>query len=194
MANVMQLLCYRRAFEIMKRFKNYLLVYVMFVLALYLFCFDRRLVYSIVEPWSKNHKSSATSLVDNNNNNNNLQHQPDSNSSNRNTNSNNNINDNKKNALNDHQKQANDVLKAPKKSSPTVQVKEQTAANLKPNCSWWKITSHLEIPEDPLIKLHPNLYLYPGLDGGPNNQIKGFYQAMYLAIRLNRFVAFVKSI
>ena len=188
-----------------------LFVFGLLFLALCIFYFEGRLVYSIDESLPTSNKLNATSInrlfssknyIANNTNNssnnfNSLQHHFNSSSSNSATNNkNSHDNDNNKNVLiaTIHQEPANNVLKTPKKSSPTVQVKEQTAANLKPNCSLWKIPSRLEIPEDPLIKLDPNVYLYPGLDGGPNNQIKGFYQAIYLAIRLNRFVTIVKSL
>jgi len=59
-------------------------------------------------------------------------------------------------------------------------------AHLRQNCTLWKIPSNLAISRDPQIKLNPNLFLYPGMTGGPNNQIKGFYQSIYLAIQLNR--------
>ena len=194
----------------MIKFKNSLLVCGMLVLALYLFYFNGRLVYSIVEIFPTSINLNATSInrlfgsknysnANNTNNNsdnfNNLQRHFNSNCGNSATNNNNSYNnDHNKTVLNKtvHQKQANDVLKKPKKSNPRVQVKEQADASFKQNCSLWKIPSRLEITEDPLIKLNPRSYLYPGLDGGPNNQIKGFYQAMYLAVRLNRFVVYLK--
>ena len=54
------------------------------------------------------------------------------------------------------------------------------------NCSLWKLPERFQATYDPLIKLDGGLYLYPGLASGPNNQIKGFYHSIYLAIRLNR--------
>ena len=70
------------------------------------------------------------------------------------------------------------------KSTATT-TKEVTTAK-EQDCSMWKFPERFEATFDPLIKLDRDLYLYPGLIGGINNQIKGFHQSIYLAIRLNR--------
>ena len=64
-------------------------------------------------------------------------------------------------------------------------IKETTTAK-EHDCSMWEFPKLFGATYDPLIKLDRDLYLYPGLRGGLNNQIKGFYQSIYLAIRLNR--------
>ncbi|CAK8693089.1 unnamed protein product [Clavelina lepadiformis] len=55
------------------------------------------------------------------------------------------------------------------------------------DCDLWKIGDDWT-PKAPQISLDPNKFLYPGLFGGPNNQIYGLRQSVYLAIRLNRTV------
>jgi len=72
------------------------------------------------------------------------------------------------------------------KKFAVIDLKSYTTAHSGQNCSLWMIPRRLNIPRDPLIKLNPNLFLYPGMVGGPNNQIKGFHQSIYLAIKLNR--------
>ena len=57
-----------------------------------------------------------------------------------------------------------------------------------PDCSSWEIPSNWKSENNPLIKLDPKRFLYPGLLYGPNNQITGFKETIYLAIRLNRLV------
>ena len=42
------------------------------------------------------------------------------------------------------------------------------------------------IYDRPQIKLDPDRYLYPGIVYGPNNQIVGLIQSIYIAIKLNR--------
>ncbi|CAK8679898.1 unnamed protein product [Clavelina lepadiformis] len=55
------------------------------------------------------------------------------------------------------------------------------------NCTLWE-----PYPDDLIatfpsrIKLNPSRFLYPGFYGGPNNQIMGLLQSIYVAIRLNR--------
>ena len=56
------------------------------------------------------------------------------------------------------------------------------------DCSLWEIPSNWKSENNPLIKLNPERFLYPGLMYGPNNQITGFKETIYLAIRLNRLV------
>ena len=68
----------------------------------------------------------------------------------------------------------------------TVTATKEVATAKEQDCSMWKFPEHFEATYDPLIKLDRDLFLYPGLVGGPNNQIRGFYQSIYLAIRLNR--------
>ena len=65
---------------------------------------------------------------------------------------------------------------------------------MKQDCSLWKIPDRLNVSKKPLIKLNPSLYLYPGMVGGPNNQIVRFIQAIYLAVRLNRYCKNMNSI
>ncbi|CAK8678797.1 unnamed protein product [Clavelina lepadiformis] len=54
-------------------------------------------------------------------------------------------------------------------------------------CSLWKEDEENSIfTFIPQIRLHPGRFLYPGSYGGPNNQIMGLLQSVFLAIRLNR--------
>ncbi|XP_078495031.1 uncharacterized protein LOC108950060 [Ciona intestinalis] len=55
-----------------------------------------------------------------------------------------------------------------------------------PTCASWRTEINWSKPVKPTIQLDPGKYLYPGLIWGPNNQIVGLWQSMYLAIRLNR--------
>ena len=55
-------------------------------------------------------------------------------------------------------------------------------------CSDWNFSKKIQVEKKPQIVLDPNRFLYPGLIGGPNNQILGLQQSIYLTIRLNRFV------
>ena len=60
--------------------------------------------------------------------------------------------------------------------------------NTDQKCKLWQFSQAVKTYENPQIKLSPNLFLYPGLLAGPNNQIVGLLHSMYLAIRLNRLV------
>jgi len=54
------------------------------------------------------------------------------------------------------------------------------------NCSWHCQFTNWSNEIIPVIKLDPGRFLYPGLVYGPNNQICGLHDAIYLSIRLNR--------
>ncbi|XP_076817900.1 uncharacterized protein LOC143463324 isoform X2 [Clavelina lepadiformis] len=55
------------------------------------------------------------------------------------------------------------------------------------NCTLWEpYRDDLITPFSTRIKLNPSRFLYPGFYGGPNNQIMGLHQSIYVAIRLNR--------
>ena len=69
---------------------------------------------------------------------------------------------------------------------PTATSTEEAKTAKEQDCSMWEFPERFNATYDPLIKLDRDLYLYPGLKGGLNNQIKGFHQSVYLAIRLNR--------
>nr|XP_018670283.1 uncharacterized protein LOC108950060 [Ciona intestinalis] len=55
-----------------------------------------------------------------------------------------------------------------------------------PTCASWRTGINWSKPVKPTVHLNSEKYLYPGLIWGPNNQIVGLWQSMYLAIRLNR--------
>ena len=67
----------------------------------------------------------------------------------------------------------------------------KTEINADQKCKLWQFQSAVKTYENPQIKLNPDLFLYPGLLAGPNNQIVGLLHSMYLAIRLNRLVIFL---
>ncbi|XP_076817899.1 uncharacterized protein LOC143463324 isoform X1 [Clavelina lepadiformis] len=55
------------------------------------------------------------------------------------------------------------------------------------NCTLWEPYRDDLIATLPSrIQLNPSRFLYPGFYGGPNNQIMGLLQSIYVAIRLNR--------
>ncbi|CAK8692918.1 unnamed protein product [Clavelina lepadiformis] len=54
------------------------------------------------------------------------------------------------------------------------------------DCNSWEIDQDWTPRQSPQISLDPDNFLYPGLYGGPNNQIFGLRQSVYLAIRLSR--------
>ncbi|XP_076824685.1 uncharacterized protein LOC143470435 [Clavelina lepadiformis] len=55
------------------------------------------------------------------------------------------------------------------------------------NCSLWgAYPNQLITSLASQIKLNPKNFLYPGLFGGPNNQLMGLLQSIFVAIRLNR--------
>ena len=55
------------------------------------------------------------------------------------------------------------------------------------NCTLWEpYRDDLITPFSTRIKLNPSRFLYPGFYGGPNNQIMGLHQSIYVAISLNR--------
>ena len=54
------------------------------------------------------------------------------------------------------------------------------------SCSLWTFPSELKVYDNPRIKLDPNRYLYGGNVQGPNNQIVGLIESIYIAIKLNR--------
>nr|CAB3263285.1 uncharacterized protein LOC108950060 [Phallusia mammillata] len=55
------------------------------------------------------------------------------------------------------------------------------------DCLLWDKQPNLwDIDLEPQIKLDSTKFLYPGLIWGPNNQIVGLWQSIYLALRLNR--------
>ena len=54
------------------------------------------------------------------------------------------------------------------------------------SCSLWTFPSELKVYDNPRIKLDPNRYLYGGNVQGPNNQIVGLIESIYMAIKLNR--------
>ena len=59
--------------------------------------------------------------------------------------------------------------------------------NVVTNCFLWKIPDkNWEENKKPLVILNPQKFLFSGLWGGPNNQITGLKEAVYLAIKLNR--------
>ena len=69
-------------------------------------------------------------------------------------------------------------------STSTASIKK----NLNSNCTLWRFPSEVDTDRTPRLQLDPNRFLYPGLIWGPNNQIKGLQQAVYLAIKLNRYL------
>ena len=60
------------------------------------------------------------------------------------------------------------------------------SASSKSNCKFWKYPYQVEFNGSSFFTLDPERFLYPALIWGPNNQIKGLQQAVYLAIKLNR--------
>ncbi|XP_076815081.1 uncharacterized protein LOC143461157 isoform X2 [Clavelina lepadiformis] len=54
------------------------------------------------------------------------------------------------------------------------------------NCSTWRKPLHNVSALSSQITLAPDRFLYPGLIWGPNNQVIGLFQSIYVAIRLNR--------
>ena len=54
------------------------------------------------------------------------------------------------------------------------------------SCSLWTFPRELKVYDNPRIKLDPNRYLYGGNVQGPNNQIVGLIESIYIAIKLNR--------
>ena len=59
--------------------------------------------------------------------------------------------------------------------------------NVVTNCFLWKIPEeNSEGNKKPFVILNPKKFLFPGLWGGPNNQVTGIKEAVYLAIKLNR--------
>ena len=63
------------------------------------------------------------------------------------------------------------------------------------NCSDWAFPTKFEKIKHPKIILNSDRFLYPGLIWGPNNQIIGLKNSIYLAIMLNRFaVLFVYTL
>ena len=67
---------------------------------------------------------------------------------------------------------------------------EKTENDTDQTCKIWNFSQKLKTYDNPQIKLNHDLFLFPDVVGGPNNQIKGLIHAMYLAIRLNRLVEF----
>ena len=55
------------------------------------------------------------------------------------------------------------------------------------NCSDWAFPTTFKEIKHPKIILNSNRFLYPGLIWGPNNQIIGLKNSIYLAIKLNRY-------
>ena len=63
----------------------------------------------------------------------------------------------------------------------------KNSLNVVTNCFLWKIPDeNWEGNKKPFVILNPEKFLFPGLWGGPNNQITGLKEAVYLAIKLNR--------
>ena len=60
------------------------------------------------------------------------------------------------------------------------------SASSKSNCKFWKYPNQVEFNGSSFFTLDPKRFLYPALIWGPNNQIKGLQQSVYLAIKLNR--------
>ena len=76
-----------------------------------------------------------------------------------------------------------------KKNQLTITPSEayRKSLNVVTNCFLWKIPDKKwEGNKKPLVILNPQQFLFPGLWGGPNNQITGLKEAVYLAIKLNR--------
>ncbi|XP_076813384.1 uncharacterized protein LOC143459948 [Clavelina lepadiformis] len=81
------------------------------------------------------------------------------------------------------------------KTSGTIRVVFPSAASssnmypsnkIKVNCSTWRKPLRNVSALSSQIILAPDRFLYPGLIWGPNNQIVGLFQSIYVAIRLNR--------
>ena len=56
------------------------------------------------------------------------------------------------------------------------------------DCSAWTFPATFKEIKDPQIVLNSDKFLFPGLIWGPNNQIIGLKNSIYLAIALNRYV------
>ena len=70
--------------------------------------------------------------------------------------------------------------------SKGLEIKLAVSVSSKSNCEFWKYPHRIEFNGSSFITLDPKRFLYPALIWGPNNQIKGLQQAVYLAIKLNR--------
>ena len=64
--------------------------------------------------------------------------------------------------------------------------KSAVSTKSKSNCEFWKYPYRVEFNGSSFLTLDPKRFLYPALIWGPNNQINGLQQAVYLAIKLNR--------
>ncbi|CAK8689387.1 uncharacterized protein LOC143459947 isoform X2 [Clavelina lepadiformis] len=79
-----------------------------------------------------------------------------------------------------------------KKPTTTVNPPAASSSNMYPSskikiiCSTWRKPLHNVSALSSQITLAPDRFLYPGLIWGPNNQIVGLFQSIYVAIRLNR--------
>ena len=54
------------------------------------------------------------------------------------------------------------------------------------DCFTWKYSKLQNKKKTPAVKLDPKRILYPGIVWGPNNQLKGLKESIYLAVRTNR--------
>jgi len=75
-------------------------------------------------------------------------------------------------------------LKSEAKSVSTALSNEDTSTE---QCAWSCKRTNWTEQVKPLLQLDPTRFLYPGLVGGPNNQLCGLLDSVYLAIRLNRY-------
>ena len=65
-------------------------------------------------------------------------------------------------------------------------LRSQLSENTATNCTMWHFPDQIKTYKYPKIILDPKRFLYPGLANGPNNQINGLINAIYLSIVLNR--------
>jgi len=77
-----------------------------------------------------------------------------------------------------------ELLKLEEKSISTALTNDSTSTK---QCAWSCKRTNWTEQVKPLLRLDPTRFLYPGLVGGPNNQLCGLMDSIYLAIRLNRY-------
>jgi len=73
-----------------------------------------------------------------------------------------------------------------KRIDPTTVAETHKAIFTKASCTCHCIRANWSTAVVPQIPLDPDRFLYPGLIGGPNNQLVGLWESIYIAIRLNR--------
>ena len=73
-----------------------------------------------------------------------------------------------------------------KRFDPATFAKTHKAIFAKESCACQCICTNWSTAVVPQIQLDPNRFFYPGLVGGPNNQLVGLLESIYIAIRLNR--------